>query len=401
MSATVRPSAVHGIVAAPPSKSATHRALVLAALAKGVSKIHSPLSSEDTDATVSVLRGLGVEIKRGVAWVVRGSELHAPLASLQCGDSGTTLRLMSAVCGMVDSECRLEGGASLSKRPVGPLLDALNQIGVRSHSRDGLPPVTVYGDGSIDGGEARIPGDVSSQFVSALLIVAPLAESPVEINLTTPLESRPYVAMTLDTMRVFGVEAEASQDMSRLSAPLGHYTATELTVEGDWSSAAYILAAGALAGESEITGLDEESHQADRKILSILREMGAEAEVRDGHIRVARSRLKGIDTDLSNCPTGLARLRHKESDRVAAMAEGLTKMEADVRYDGSSATIRGGTIRGATVDPWGDHRVAMSLAVLALTAEGATTISEAGCVAKSYPGFWRDLASIGGRITHE
>lgn len=417
MNMTIHPSTASGSVAAPPSKSMTHRALILAALARGRSRIRNPLTADDTEATASVLQRLGVGLDRGEEWVVDGGEPHAPDGELHCRGSGTTLRFMAAICALVDGECQLTGGPSLSSRPVGPLLDALGQLGVSSDSRGGLPPVTIRGTGRIGGGEARLPGDVSSQFVSALLAVAPLAEAPVEITLTTRLESRLYVAMTMDAMRAFGVEAEASADMRRLTAPLKPYRAATVTVEGDWSSAAYPLAAGALGGEVTVKGLNPDSSQADKAILPLLIGMGARTSTSTDAVKVTPSGLRGVEADLSDCPdlfpvvsalcaaaegesrlTGLARLRLKESDRVAAMAEGLTRMGAEIRYDADSATIRGGPLRGAEVDPWGDHRIAMSLAVLALHAGGETTIRDAGCVSKSYPGFWGDLSAIGGRV---
>jgi 3-phosphoshikimate 1-carboxyvinyltransferase len=280
-----------------------------------------------------------------------------------------------------------------------------------------MPHVTIKGTGRIRGGEVRLPGDVSSQFVSALLTVAPLAESQVEISLTTKLESKPYVAMTIEAMRTFGVEAETSPDMRRFTARLKPYRAATVSVEGDWSSASYPLAAGALSGEVTIKGLNPGSSQADKAIISILGEIGARTSMSGDTVKVSASTLSGIEADLRDCPdlfpivsalcaasegeshlTGLGRLRLKESDRVAAMAEGLTRMGARIRYDADSATITGGTLHGGEVDPWGDHRIAMSLAILALHAEGETTIRNAGCVSKSYPGFWDDLVSIGGRL---
>ena len=417
MNVTVKPSGVSGSVSAPPSKSMTHRALTLAALAGGRSTIRNPLTADDTEATARVLGMLGVGVARGGEWVVEGGELRAPVGDLDCGESGTTLRFMAAICALVEGECRLTGGPSLSARPVGPLLDALTQLGVRSLSRGGLPPVTIKGTGGVKGGEARLPGDVSSQFVSALLAVAPLADAPVEITLTTRLESRPYVAMTVDAMRAFGVEAEHSPDMRRLTAPLKPYRASVVSVEGDWSSASYPLTAGALAGEVTVRGLNPGSSQADKAILNLLGEMGAETRVGGDAVTVTASKLGGVEADLSDCPdlfpiifalcaaaegesrlTGLARLRLKESDRVAAIAEGLKRRGAEVSYDADSAKIKGGSLHGAEVDPRGDHRIAMSFAVLALHAEGGTIIRDAGCVSKSYPGFWGDLAAIGGNV---
>ncbi len=416
MNVTVRRSEVEGTLTAPPSKSMTHRALVLSALADGKSTIANPLTADDTEATASVLGKLGIGLVRGEKWTVEGGGFNAPKDDLLCGESGTTLRFMAAVCALVDGECRLTGGKSLLARPVGPLLDALTQIGVNCTSRSGFPPVTIMGNGRIRGGEARILGDISSQFISALLAVAPLADAPIEINLTTQLESRSYVAMTMDAMRDFGVEARATPDMRRLTAPLGPYRASTVEVEGDWSSAAYALAAGALTGGVTLQGLNRTSSQADRAIIGVLSRMGADVSTR-GAVKVSKSPLRGISADMSDCPdlfpvvsalcaaakgestlTGLGRLRLKESDRVAAMAEGLTRMGIKMKFNSDFARITGGTPKGAPVDPWRDHRIAMSLAVLALVADGETKISDAGCVSKSYPEFWGDLAAIGGRF---
>jgi 3-phosphoshikimate 1-carboxyvinyltransferase len=413
----VKSSRVSGTMMAPPSKSMTHRVLMLAALAEGRSIIRNPLTADDTEATSRVLGELGVRIHRGQEWVIDGGTLHAPCAALDCGESGTTLRFMSAICALVEGDCELEGGSSLSKRPVGPLLDALTQLGVSCKSHGGLPPITIKGSGRIGGGIVYIPGDVSSQFVSALLTVAPLADSPVEITLTTRLESRPYVAMTFDAMHAFGVEAEHDHNMMHFTASLKPYKASAVAIEGDWSSASYMLAAGALAGEATVRGLNHASAQADKAILGILSELGAETRLCSEAATACASKLGAIEADLSDCPdlfpvvsalcaaangtsrlTGLSRLRLKESDRVAAMAEGLTYMGAEVCYDAESATIRGGRLHGAEVDSWGDHRIAMALAVLALAADGETMIRNGGCVSKSYPGFWGDLADLGGRL---
>jgi 3-phosphoshikimate 1-carboxyvinyltransferase len=223
--------------------------------------------------------------------------------------------------------------------------------------------------------------------------------------------------MTMDAMRAFGVEARATPDMRRLTAPLGPYKASTVEVEGDWSSAAYVLAAGALTGSVTLRGLNQASSQADRAIIEILSRMGADVSTNGGTIKISKSLLRGISTDLSDCPdlfpvvsalcaaakgestlTGLGRLRFKESNRVAAMAEGLTRMGIKMKCNSDFARITGGTPKGAEVDPWRDHRIAMSLAVLALVAEGETKISDAWCVSKSYPGFWGDFAAIGGRF---
>jgi 3-phosphoshikimate 1-carboxyvinyltransferase len=413
----IRPSILTGSLTAQPSKSITHRALTLAALAHGRSRIRNPLTADDTEATVSVLQKLGVNIIRDDEWVIEGGHLQKATSALHCGESGTTLRFVSAICALADGESQLTGGLSLSRRPVGPLLDALSQLGVANESHSGKPPITIKGTGKIRGGKVQLPGDISSQFVSSLLTVAPLAESPIEITLTTKLESRPYVAMTIDTMRAFGIKAEASQNMMQITAPLKPYRSSTVSIEGDWSSASFPLAAAALGGEVTVKGLNVSSSQADKAILPLLGEMGARSSVIGDAVTVASSTLNGIDINMSDCPdlfpivsalcatskgeshlTGLGRLRLKESDRVAAMVEGLTHMGAEISCDSDSATIKGSQLHGGEVDPWGDHRIAMSLAVLALHAEGETIIRNAECVSKSYPRFWDDLESLGGRL---
>jgi 3-phosphoshikimate 1-carboxyvinyltransferase len=408
-------SEVNGRVVAPPSKSLTHRALVCSALAQGRSRIHSPLVSDDTAATRRVLEALGVGVSAGDdLWEVRGGELEKPGSALFCGESGTTLRFTTALCPLVDGKSEITGGESLTKRPIEPLLDGLRQLDVDCASTTGYPPVTVRGKGRIPGGEAAIRGDVSSQFVSALLIATPLADRTTTLSLTTPLESKPYVAMTMDAQRGFGVEIEASDDLRSYRVERQTYRPAEMTVEGDWSSAAYLLAAGAVCGEVTVENLNTGGQQADRAMMEILDAMGAGVNCRDGSISVSKEELQGVELDLSDSPDlfpivsalsavakgscvlrGLGRLRFKESDRLEAMVEGLARAGIKVTRDGDSLSIEGGKPRGRIVDPRKDHRIVMAFAVLGLVAEGETTILDAECVSKSYPGFWRDLASIG------
>jgi 3-phosphoshikimate 1-carboxyvinyltransferase len=412
-------SGAEGKVTAPSSKSVTHRMLLCSALAEGRSLIRVPLDCDDTRATRRVLGEMGVEISGAQGlWAVEGGTFRSPAAELHCGESGTTLRLVTAVCALVDGECRLTGGSSLTKRPIRPLVEGLNQLGVECKCDGGYPPVTVRGTGAIEGGEAEIPGNVSSQFVSALLLVAPMAERPSTIRLTTPLESRPYVSMTMDAQRLFGVTAEASGDMLSYRVEPQEYRPSEVNVEGDWSSAAYLLAAGALAGRVSVDNLSMASSQADRGIVEVLRGMGARAGICGNSISVERAQLRGIEADLSDSPDlfpvvailcatsqgesvlrGLKRLRFKESDRLAAMVENLKRMGVETRQKGDTLLIEGGSPQGGVVDPRKDHRIAMALAVLGLVSEGETTILDAECVSKSYPGFWGDLQSLGAKVS--
>ena len=414
-------SSISGEVTAPSSKSATHRALILAALADGENSIRHPLASDDTLATLRALKQMGAAHRKlGSTWVIKGGELKEPRGPVHCGESGTTMRLLTAVSALVEGDVTLTGGPSLNRRPMEPLLSALRMLGVECESNGGLPPMTVHGQGMLKGGTTEIRGDVSSQFVTALLLVAPLAETPLTIKVTTPLESRPYVSMTVDVMRQFGVEAKVSGDMRTLIAPNVPYRAAKVAVEGDWSSAAYPLAMGALSGEARVKNLDPASCQADVEFINVLEDMGADVQIHGSSITTHKSSLKAVERDLSDCPdlfpiistlctqaqgtstlSGLGRLRLKESDRVKSMGDGLRAMGAHFTERGDTVKIRGSRLRGAQVDPQGDHRVAMSLAAAALVANGATVIGDAECVSKSYPGFWTHLEQLGVTVRKE
>ena len=418
MRVTVSRSVLDGAVRAPPSKSVTHRALVCSALAYGESTVLNPLESDDTRATVEALRALRVEVEESPGLLrVRGGPLEVALDVINCGESGTTMRFMTAVCTLAQGRCTLTGGRSLLRRPVGPLVKALNMLGASVTCRAGLPPVFVDGRGRLPGGSARMPGDVSSQFVSAILLSAPRAEEGVDLKLTTPLVSRPYVELTMHVQRLFGVRVEASGGFSRFLVEPQEYRPTTVRVEGDWSSASVMLSAGALAGRVIVEGLNPESPQPDRRVVEILREMGASVRVSGERVVVESGDLRAVDVDLSDCPDlfpvlaalcsyaegvsvlrGVSRLRFKESDRVRAMERALRAMGVDVSVFGDTMRIRGGRPRGAVLDPMGDHRVAMALAVASLKADGVSTILDAECVSKSYPNFWRDLKNLGARL---
>ena len=416
MSINIKPGCLTGTVSAPPSKSMTHRHLIVSALADGVSRLKNPLHSDDTLATVEGLRSLsiGISEKEG-DWEIQGGTLTTPYATIDCNESGTTMRLLIGICSILDTPSTLSGASSLLKRPNKPLLDALKHLGVQTESNDGYPPVTVIG--KMKGGQAEIRGDVSSQFISSILLAAPYAETPVNLRITTQLESKPYVEMTLDVMKKSGVKAQFSKNLDCFYVPNGKYTPLRTVIEGDWSSAAYMLAAGTLAGKVHADNLDLTSSQADKEIICLLDEMGAYIEIKGKRVTAEKSKLNALQADLSDCPdlfpivaclcsvaegtsklTGLARLRIKESDRLAAVIEGLRKMRIDITGDNDSVRISGGLPHGAVIDPHNDHRIAMSFAVLSHAAEGETTILNPDCVSKSYPDFWEDLNQIGAKI---
>jgi 3-phosphoshikimate 1-carboxyvinyltransferase len=415
MKASISKSEVCGKAAAPSSKSYTIRGLVCAALTGGKSEIISPLASDDTTAAINVLKKVGVNIRQQKSsWKVDGGNFKAPAADLFCGDSAATLRFMTAFGALIPGVCHLTAGPSLSRRPVKVLIDALQMLGVKCSADGDLPPVTVEG-GKFKGGSTSLPGNISSQYVSALLHIAPFAPEGMILKLTAPLESRPYVMMTLETMHWFGVNAVFDENLDKFEISPQKYRPTKYHVEGDWSSASYLLALGAMAGEIEVNNLDMQSLQGDRMLLQYLRDMGAHTVVGRTSINIVKSNLKAIKADLTDCidllPTmavlaasaegtsvfsGIERARIKESDRVAAVAEGLTRMGIHVETDTKRIKITGGKTKGALIDSKGDHRIAMAFSLLG-TVAGDTVIDGAECVTKTWPEYWNVLQNLGGK----
>ncbi len=416
MKVSIHRSQVKGRVSAPPSKSYTIRGLMCAALADGESEIIHPLVSDDTKAAVNVLRQVGIHIhEREGHWQVSGGNFYQPDAALFCGDSAATLRFMTAICSIIQGECRLTAGPSLSRRPIRPLVDALRQLGVKCFSQGEVAPVTIDG-GNLRGGVVELPGNISSQFVSALLLVSPFAEEGVNIKLTTPLESKPFVMMTLDCLERFGIKVSFPPDLREFEVGRQTYRPARYQVEGDWSSAAHLLALGAVAGEVTVENINPASRQGDRVILDFLREMGASVVTDQDSVTVRKSKLSGLQADLADCidllPTmaalaavangvsefvGIERARLKESDRVSAVTEELTKMGVDVSARENRLTITGSSLKGAVIDPRDDHRIAMAFSILGLLTR-ETIINNADCVSKTFPRFWQTLKNLGSEV---
>ncbi|HEY91265.1 MAG TPA: 3-phosphoshikimate 1-carboxyvinyltransferase [Dehalococcoidia bacterium] len=417
MRVSISKSDLSGNVTAPSSKSYTIRGLMCAALARGESIIMNPLGSDDTGAALSVLGQLGIRTKQEENfWRVRGGSFHRSDGDLFCAESATTLRFMTAIAALVPGQHCLTAGPSLSARPVLPLIEALKRLGVTCSCRGEVPPVIIRG-GSLRGGETELPGDISSQFLSALLLAAPFSEKGMTIRLTSPLRSAPYVMMTLDCMQWFGISVAFADTLDAFEVARQAYKPTTFRVEGDWSSASYLVALGALAGEVEVENLTGESLQGDRVILDFLQEMGASVTTGNNSITVRKSGLRAITADLSNCIdllptmavlaaaaegisrfTGIERARIKESNRVAAMREGLERMGIVFIEETDRISITGGSPHAAIINSKDDHRIAMAFGLLG-TVAGDTIIEGAECVSKTYPQFWKDLAALGGKVT--
>ncbi len=423
MELVVRPAkTLNGTVSVPPSKSYTHRAIILASLARGTSMIYNPLYSEDTLASIEACKRIGAEIITGKDndLQIKGvfGRPQNPKDEIDVKNSGTTLRIMTPVCSLCNEEVFLTGDESIRKRPMQPLLDALEQLGVSTTSNNGLPPVSVRGP--LGGGKCMIRGDVSSQFISGLLIASPLAAGETDIKVLTDLKSRPYVDLTLDIIEKFKGSVEKCQDSFRIPGEQ-IYESTNYVIEGDYSSAAIMLAAAALTdSEVSIDNLQLESKQGDRKIIDILRFMGANLRAEGNTITLTGSGdLDGIETDLSDTPDivpavavlgslakgktlikNVGHLRFKESDRLKAMTTELKKMGAKIKEGKDSLEIHGvDALKGAKLHGWNDHRIVMCLAVAALRAEGESTIDGAESIPVSFPGFVEKMQGLGADMT--
>ena len=412
MNVTITPRPLAGAIAPPPSKSVAHRALIAAALSGGISTLTNVGASQDIEATRRCLSALGAGMEELGPGALRvhglghGLVTAPPHATLDCGESGSTLRFLIPVALLVQGEAAFTGRGRLMERPLKPYEDLFRARGIAWAQKDGV--LTVDGGRgpgrlALEAGEYRLPGDVSSQFITGLLFALPLLEGESQICLTTPLESRGYVDLTLDVLERFGIQVEAGED--RFRVPGGQtYRARDLTVEGDWSQAAFWYAASFLDGDIQLQGLDFGSRQGDRRIAADYWTLARPGEV---------------ELDVSQCPdlvpplaamaagrhgvtrlTHAARLRDKESDRLASVAQVLTALGAQVAEGPDSLTITGREALpgGATVDSHNDHRIAMMAAVAALICEAPVTIAGAQCVAKSYPGFWEDYEALGGAL---
>jgi 3-phosphoshikimate 1-carboxyvinyltransferase len=412
--ATVRP---------PGSKSLTNRALIVAALAEGSSRLTGVLDSDDTRVMIESLRRLGLRLTSDAAShtiEIAGCAGRPPAESteLWLENSGTSIRFLTAAACLGRGNRRLDGNARMRQRPIGPLCEALNQLGaaVRCEGAGGFPPVAVRAAG-LPGGRAAIAADLSSQFLSALLMTAPCAEAAVELRLEGPLVSEPYVEMTRRVMEAFGVRVDTPSGGGFRVAPQP-YRGREYAIEPDASAASYFFAAAAITGgELTVASLSRESLQGDVRFVEVLEQMGCVVRWNEDSITVTGRPLRGVDVDMNAIsdtaqtlavvavfaegPTRIrhiAHVRHKETDRIRALVTELRRLGVDAHEHDDGLTIRpplGGPagIRPALVETYDDHRMAMSFSLVGLRVPGVR-ISDPACVGKTYPAFFDDLATV-------
>ena len=409
MDALITPSRLAGAIPAVASKSMAHRLMILAALADEPCELRCDSTSADIEATRGCLEAL-----------LDATGAKTPV--LDCGESGSTLRFLLPVVGALGAEARMRMHGRLAERPLSPFDDELRSHGMRIE-QSGSELVV---DGKLTPGRFELPGNVSSQYVSGLLLAAPLLDGPVEVWVRKPVASRPYISLTVRSLEQFGI-AVAGNGIVQNGVSYERFCVSEhpiaapseITVEGDWSNAAFWLAAGSMEAEGvTVTGLDLQSPQGDRTILAALAALGARIARRGDAARATVDAPRATSMDVGAVPDlvpplaavaattpgttylrNAGRLRLKESDRLASVSSAINALGGDASVHDDELVIRGvEQLRPGTVDACNDHRIAMMAAVMATHAAGSVTVRGAECVAKSYPTFWEDYATLGGIV---
>ena len=411
------------VVEVPGSKSLTQRALIAAALAEGGSTLIGPLASEDTAYTIGALRQMGIEVddSDSAKWLVQGTggKICESDQDVFLGNNGTATRFLTSVAALGHGRFRISGGERMAERPIGPLMAALQgwQVAIKSEAGNDCPPLLIDGDG-LSGGRTVLPEGKSSQYLSSLLLVAPYAAQPAELEVQGQVLSRPYVEMTLAVMADFGIRVEAAPSLNYFRIPQGCYQGTEYQIEGDASGASYFWAAAAVTGGIvTVANVPVPSLQGDAGLVALLARMGCNVSLVDGGITVQGGpQLQGIEVDMGNMPdvaptlavvaafaegttviNNIAHLRIKECDRLSAMVNELRKMGADVEEEPDRMIIHGqagGTnLHGAEIETYEDHRIAMCFGVAGLKIPGVRITGE-DCVVKSFPDFWQRFQSM-------
>lgn len=427
-SLTIKPSHLSGRIHIPPSKSMSHRAIVCALLSDGQSLIDNIELSSDIIATCQAAEALGAEIDilqsdipgRKKLLIRSNGAITIKKNIINCGESGTTARFIIPVSRLADGQVTITGEGKLVERPFDVYYKIFEAKGIHYKTDGGKLPLTI--GGRLKPGCYELRGDVSSQFISGLLLALPLLPGDSTIVVTTPIESAAYIDITINMQKMFGIQIEFNKDENTFFIPgWQKYNAQNYAVEGDWSQAAFWLAAGALSGPVEICGLNRESVQGDRIIASYVKEMGAGLRWEDDLLVVEKNNLKGISKDVSQCPDlvpalavlgsvaqgqteilNAERLRIKECDRLKAIGTELRSLGAKICEGKDYLHIKGvGMLLGGRVYGWNDHRIVMAEAIAALACEKNVVIEGHDAVNKSYPSFWQHYCELGGKTCEQ
>ena len=419
MKCRVEKSEIDGNIDCPPNKSYTHRAIFIASLAMDKSIIKNILRSEDTNATIGACKNFGVEIDDvgNDVTVTSANELKIKSDTIDAANSGTTIRIATAIASLADDKITLTGDSSLKKRPMQPLLDALESLGAQCSSSNGKPPISVKG--RIKGGKVKIPGNMSSQFISALMITAPKLENGLIINIDGKLVSKPYIDATITTMKKFGVDVEIKTPYKKYIIPEQNYKSTTLTIPSDFSSLALLLAAAVLLGEDlTIKASTGSMPQADEAIIDILETMGVVVTLNKNIIKIkSPKKLDGGKFDLSDSPDlvpavailalkssnpieifNVEHVRYKETDRLSIIARELSKLGIKVEEKKDGLILNNSdNLNGADLNSENDHRLFMAFSIAGMYI-GNCTVSDPESVKISYPDFISEMKRIGCKI---
>ena len=409
------PFVPNGTVNVPPSKSDVHRAIICAAMANGVSRISPVALSNDIKATIGCIKALGADaVLENNVLTVDGTNMYKnKTALLDCGESGSTLRFFIPIAAVGNVNATFVGKGKLPQRPIGIFTEALPKAGTVCKTEGGLP---LEIKGQLKSGIFEIPGNVSSQFITGLLLALPILEGDSEIVLTSPLESVGYIAMTIRTMKQFGVNIDTTEKGWHIKGGQT-YKSCNYTTDGDWSQAAFFMVLGAIGGKVTVKGVAKDSTQGDKKCAEILARFGAKVTQLDNEVTVEKGELKAITIDASQIPDlvpvlsvcaafaegttkiiNAERLRIKECDRLKATAELLNNLGGKVKELSDGLEITGvSSLKGGNVNGYNDHRIVMSAAVCAARSDGDITATFAMSINKSYPDFYIDYNSIGGK----
>lgn len=411
--------ALNATVRVPGSKSLTNRSLLIAALANGKTRLTNALFSDDSRYFAKALQTLGFDVQLDEANYSMtvtglGGKIPAKKAELFIGNAGTAARFLSAFLTLGNGEYILDGEPRMRERPIGDLIEALKQLGVKMEAKNNCPPVEIFAKG-LPGGKTKIAGDISSQFLSALLMTAPYARSSIEVELTTDLNSKPYVDMTIYIMKDFGIEIERDQYSHFTIHPSSYSPITNYSIESDASAASYFFAAPAICGgTAKVENISRKSVQGDVAFVDVLKQMGCSVEENDNSILVTRhSSLRGVDVDMRDIPDtaqtlaaiapfadsptrirGIASARVKETDRVHATCVELDRLGVRVEEHEDGMTIHPvETMRSASIQTYNDHRMAMAFSLIGLRFDGVT-IENPSCVSKTFPNFFEVLETL-------
>lgn len=423
MQAIVAPSKVKGTITAPASKSAMQRACAAALLKNGKTILKNPGISADDKAALDIIQQLGTTVEYVNDTVVIESKGIAPVShTINCGESGLSVRMFTSIAALSSESISINGSGSLVKRPLAFFNEVLPQLNVQCNSNNGFLPLEITGP--LQPKNITVDGSLSSQFLTGLLMAYAGANASDVIITVTSLNSKPYIDLTLKLMSDFGLKTPVNNDykefyFGRQSKAQSANDNISYAVEGDWSGGAFLLVAGAIAGDIVVHGLDVFSTQADKAVLQALMQAGANISIEESQITIKESRLKTFHFNATDCPDlfpplvalaaycdgtsvieGVHRLTHKESNRALTLQEEFGKMGVEVQLQDDLMLIKGGNeIKGAHVRSHHDHRIAMACAVAALKADGSMTIDNAEAVNKSYPQFWAHLQQLNAPVS--